>query len=89
MHHSLIDRKVLAAMKISSALVDVTLELVAVKDRNAKQLEAEKARLKQISGTNEKLDVLIQKKNEVSSTSRSSSSVVSSKTRFIDRRAHR
>ncbi|KAK6047599.1 STAG domain protein [Cooperia oncophora] len=54
-----------AAMKISSALVDVTLELVAVKDRNAKQLEAEKARLKQSSGTNEKLDVLIQKKNEI------------------------
>ncbi|KHJ84068.1 STAG domain protein, partial [Oesophagostomum dentatum] len=54
-----------AAMKISSALVDVTLELVSVKDRNAKQLEAEKARLKQSSGTNEKLDVLIQKKNEV------------------------
>ncbi|KAK6027041.1 hypothetical protein OSTOST_06975, partial [Ostertagia ostertagi] len=51
-------------MKISSALVDVTLELVAVKDRNAKQLEAEKIRLKQSSGTNEKLDVLIQKKNE-------------------------
>ncbi|KAJ1347664.1 hypothetical protein KIN20_002787 [Parelaphostrongylus tenuis] len=54
-----------AAMKISSALVDVTLELVSVKDRNAKQLEAEKARLKQSSGTNEKLDVLIQKKNEI------------------------
>ncbi|EPB73756.1 STAG domain protein [Ancylostoma ceylanicum] len=54
-----------AAMKISSALVDVTLELVAVKDRNAKQLEAEKTRLKQSSGTNEKLDVLIQKKNEI------------------------
>ncbi|KJH51333.1 STAG domain protein [Dictyocaulus viviparus] len=54
-----------AAMKISSALVDVTLELVSVKERNAKQLEAEKARLKQSSGTNEKLDVLIQKKNEI------------------------
>uniref|UniRef100_A0A1I7XVF4 STAG domain-containing protein n=1 Tax=Heterorhabditis bacteriophora TaxID=37862 RepID=A0A1I7XVF4_HETBA len=54
-----------AAMKISSALVDVTIELVSVKDRNSKQIEAEKARLKQISGTNEKLDVLIQKKNEM------------------------
>ncbi|WKX99224.1 hypothetical protein Q1695_014252 [Nippostrongylus brasiliensis] len=54
-----------AAMKISSALVDVALELVAVKNHNAKQLEAEKARLKQSSGTNEKLDVLIQKKNEI------------------------
>lgn len=52
-------------MKISSALVDVTIEIVSIKDKNTKQIDAEKAKLKNMGGTNEKLDVLIQKKNEV------------------------
>lgn len=52
------------AMKISSALVDVTIEIVKNKEKNSKQIEAEKAKMKNNAGTNEKLDKLIQQKNE-------------------------
>ncbi|KAJ1371939.1 hypothetical protein KIN20_033985, partial [Parelaphostrongylus tenuis] len=53
------------AMKISSALVDVIMDLVSLKDRNTKQLEAEKARLRRSSGTREILDVLTRKRDEI------------------------
>ncbi|CAI4227044.1 unnamed protein product [Auanema sp. JU1783] len=53
------------AMKLSSSLVDVAMEIVSIKDKNVKQIEAEKAKLKASAGTNDKLDVLLTKKNEI------------------------
>lgn len=52
-------------MKICSALVDVALELARNSDTNAKQLEAEKAKIKQAGGATDKLDFLMQQKDEV------------------------
>lgn len=54
-------------MTLSSALVDVTLELVENKAKNERQIEAEQAKLKSMggAGNNEKLDVLIARKTEV------------------------
>ncbi|CAB3397238.1 unnamed protein product [Caenorhabditis bovis] len=54
-----------AAMKISSALVDVVIELHSVKEKNAKQIETEKAKIKQSGSGNEKLEALLTKKNEL------------------------
>ncbi|CAJ0945582.1 unnamed protein product, partial [Mesorhabditis belari] len=56
-----------AAMTLSSALVDVTLELVENKAKNERQIEAEQAKLKAMggSGNNDKLDVLIARKTEL------------------------
>ena len=53
------------AMKICSALVDVALELARNSDTNSKQLEAEKAKIKQAGGATDKLDFLMQQKDEV------------------------
>ncbi|EJW70961.1 hypothetical protein WUBG_18132, partial [Wuchereria bancrofti] len=50
-------------MKLSSALVDVALELVDLKAKNIRQVETEKAKLK-AEGPNSRLDVLINKKAE-------------------------
>ncbi|PAV87375.1 hypothetical protein WR25_07075 isoform A [Diploscapter pachys] len=55
------------AMKICSALVDVALELARNSDTNAKQLEAEKAKIKQAGGATDKLDFLMQQKDEMES----------------------
>ncbi|KAL3985546.1 STAG domain family protein [Acanthocheilonema viteae] len=52
------------AMKLSSALVDVALELVDLKAKNMKQVETEKAKLR-AEGPNSRLDVLINKKAEI------------------------
>uniref|UniRef100_A0A1I8ED25 SCD domain-containing protein n=1 Tax=Wuchereria bancrofti TaxID=6293 RepID=A0A1I8ED25_WUCBA len=52
------------AMKLSSALVDVALELVDLKAKNIRQVETEKAKLK-AEGPNSRLDVLINKKAEI------------------------
>ena len=51
-------------MKISSAIVDVVVELIELKEKNATQIETEKAKLAQM-GTNERLDFLLQQKAEV------------------------
>ncbi|VDD92871.1 unnamed protein product [Enterobius vermicularis] len=53
-----------AAMKLSSALVDVALELVSLKEKNAKQVETERIKLKSRGG-NDQLEMLINKKNEI------------------------
>ncbi|MFH4976876.1 hypothetical protein AB6A40_003585 [Gnathostoma spinigerum] len=53
-----------AAMKLSSALVDIALELVALKDKNNKQVETEKTKLK-ARGANDRLVLLINKKAEI------------------------
>uniref|UniRef100_A0A915PG47 SCD domain-containing protein n=1 Tax=Setaria digitata TaxID=48799 RepID=A0A915PG47_9BILA len=52
------------AMKLSSALVDVALELVDLKAKNVRQVETEKAKLR-AEGPNSRLDVLINKKAEI------------------------
>ncbi|VDK69070.1 unnamed protein product [Litomosoides sigmodontis] len=52
------------AMKLSSALVDVALELVDLKAKNIRQVETEKAKLR-AEGPNSRLDVLINKKAEI------------------------
>ncbi|OZC07917.1 hypothetical protein X798_05024 [Onchocerca flexuosa] len=52
------------AMKLSSALVDVALELVDLKAKNIKQVETEKAKLR-VEGPNSRLDILINKKAEI------------------------
>lgn len=54
-----------AAMKFSSAMVDLVVELVELKEKNNKQIETEKTKLKQ-RGTNERLDALLGVKNDVS-----------------------
>ncbi|VDN54670.1 unnamed protein product [Dracunculus medinensis] len=53
-----------AAMKLSSALVDIAIELVSLKEKNSKQVETEKAKLKAQS-VNDRLDILILKKSEL------------------------
>ncbi|KAL3102248.1 hypothetical protein niasHS_003657 [Heterodera schachtii] len=53
-----------ASMKLSSSIVDVVVELVELKDKNAIQIETEKARI--VHGTtNERLERLLQAKNEL------------------------
>jgi cohesin complex subunit SA-1/2 len=54
-----------AAMKFSSAMVDLVVELVELKEKNNKQIETEKTKLKQ-RGTNERLDALLGVKNDAS-----------------------
>ncbi|CAD6186981.1 unnamed protein product [Caenorhabditis auriculariae] len=54
-----------AAMKISSALVDVVIDLTSVKEKNSKQIETERVRVKQNATNNEKLDALLLKKSEI------------------------
>ena len=53
-----------AAMKFSSALVDVVVELVEVKEKNSRQIDAEKTKLAQ-RGTNDRLESLYSAKKEV------------------------
>uniref|UniRef100_A0A0N5AWQ1 SCD domain-containing protein n=1 Tax=Syphacia muris TaxID=451379 RepID=A0A0N5AWQ1_9BILA len=53
-----------AAMKLSSALVDIALELVSLKEKNAKQVETERVKLK-ARGGNDQLEMLINKKSEI------------------------
>uniref|UniRef100_A0A1I7V1P6 SCD domain-containing protein n=1 Tax=Caenorhabditis tropicalis TaxID=1561998 RepID=A0A1I7V1P6_9PELO len=50
------------AMKISSALVDVTIELTQSKEKTVKQIEAEKVKLKNNSAGNEKYEALVAQK---------------------------
>lgn len=52
-------------MKLSSALVDIALELVTQKDRNGKQLETERAKQQKQRGGNERLEVLIAMRDQV------------------------
>jgi hypothetical protein len=52
-------------MKFSSAMVDLVVELVELKEKNSKQIETEKSKLKQ-RGTNEGLDALLGIKSDVS-----------------------
>lgn len=52
------------AMKLSSAIVDVVVELVQLKEKNATQIDTEKARLDN-TGTNERLEHLLQAKTDV------------------------
>ncbi|KAI6224359.1 SCD domain-containing protein [Aphelenchoides fujianensis] len=53
-----------AAMKLSSAMVDVVVELVELKDKNVRQIETEKTKLKQ-RATNERLDALLASKSDL------------------------
>lgn len=52
-------------MKLSSAIVDIVVELVELSKKNALQIETEKTKLKQM-GTNERLDILLGAKTDVS-----------------------
>jgi hypothetical protein len=52
-------------MKFSSALVDVVVELVDLKEKNNRQIETEKTKL-QNRGSNERLDALLATKTDVS-----------------------
>ncbi|PIC26065.1 hypothetical protein B9Z55_018757 [Caenorhabditis nigoni] len=52
------------AMKISSALVDVTIELTQSKEKTSRQIEAEKAKLKNNSAGNEKYEALIAQRTQ-------------------------
>jgi cohesin complex subunit SA-1/2 len=52
-----------AAMKFSSAMVDIVVELVDLKDKYSKQIETEKTKLKQ-QGTNDRLDAMLAQKAE-------------------------
>ncbi|KAF1751846.1 hypothetical protein GCK72_018400 [Caenorhabditis remanei] len=52
------------AMKITSALVDVTIELTNTKDKTSKQIEAEKAKLKNNSAGNEKYEALVAQRTQ-------------------------
>lgn len=52
------------AMKILSALVDVTIELTQSKEKTSKQIEAEKAKLKNSSAGNEKYEALIAQRTQ-------------------------
>ncbi|EGT43670.1 CBN-SCC-3 protein [Caenorhabditis brenneri] len=47
------------AMKVTSALVDVTIELTNSKEKTLKQIEAERAKLKNNSAGNEKYEALV------------------------------
>lgn len=53
------------ALKLFSAIVDIVVELVELGEKNAIQIETEKNKLKQM-GTNERLDILLSSKTEVS-----------------------
>lgn len=53
------------ALKLFSAIVDIVVELVELGEKNAIQIETEKNKLKQM-GTNERLDILLASKTEVS-----------------------
>lgn len=53
-----------AAMKFSSAMVDVVVELVELKEKNNRQIETEKTKLKQ-RATNERMEALLAAKNDV------------------------
>uniref|UniRef100_A0A915DTA0 Cohesin subunit SCC3/SA HEAT-repeats domain-containing protein n=1 Tax=Ditylenchus dipsaci TaxID=166011 RepID=A0A915DTA0_9BILA len=50
-------------MKFSSAIVEVVVDLVRLKEKNAIQVETEKAKLRQM-GTSERLDLLLAGKND-------------------------
>lgn len=52
------------AMKITSALVDVTIELTQSKEKTSKQIEAEKAKLKNNSAGNEKYEALVAQRTQ-------------------------
>jgi len=53
-----------ASMKLSSAIVDVVVELVGLQEKNAMQIETEKAKLHQM-GNNERLDMLLASKADL------------------------
>ncbi|KAI6215804.1 SCD domain-containing protein [Aphelenchoides besseyi] len=53
-----------AAMKFSSAMVDLVVELVELKEKNNQQIETEKTKLKQ-RGTSERLDALLSTKADL------------------------
>lgn len=52
------------ALKITSALVDVTIELISSRDKTTKQLEAEKAKLKNNTAGNEKYEALMAQRTQ-------------------------
>lgn len=52
-------------MKISSAIVDVVVELVEMKEKNGRQIETEKAKLDQMGAGSERLEMLLKQKEEV------------------------
>lgn len=52
------------AMKLLSAIVDVVVELVQLREKYCLQIDTEMAKLKQ-TGTNERLDILLNSRTEV------------------------
>ncbi|KAI1723640.1 STAG domain-containing protein [Ditylenchus destructor] len=53
-----------AAMKLSSAIVEVVVDLARLKEKNAIQVETEKAKLRQM-GTSERLELLLATKDDL------------------------
>lgn len=51
-------------MKLSSAIVDIVVELVDLREKNAIQIDTEKNKLKQMA-TNERLVILLDTKTDV------------------------
>lgn len=51
-------------MKLSSAIVEVVVDLARLKEKNAIQVETEKAKLRQM-GTSERLELLLATKDDV------------------------
>lgn len=54
-----------SAMKLSSAIVDIIVEQIELKTKNALQIETEKAKLAQMAASNERLELLHAAKAEV------------------------
>jgi hypothetical protein len=52
-------------MKMSTSLVDVVVELVESREKNAMQIETEKTKLAQMGQQSERLEILLQQKTEV------------------------
>ena len=59
-----------AAMKISTALVDLVVKLVELREKTNLQIETEKTKMKQ-RGTSEQLEILLETKTVVSLSTRS------------------
>lgn len=51
-------------MKLSSAIVDIVVELVQLREKFCLQIDTEMSKMKQI-GTNERLDILLNSRTEV------------------------
>lgn len=51
-------------MKLSSAIVDIVVELVQLREKYCLQIDTEMAKMKQ-TGTNERLDILLNSRTEV------------------------